>query len=86
MKNFSLFFKIKCRFYKKYVSLNMNNLLGLLIIVPVVITSIVVSIIENRRFRGITRKEAKQCVGVGWHNLIDILYDAKPRDTHVLQV
>ncbi len=35
---------------------------------------------------GITRREAKQCVGRGWERLIDKVYDAKPRSTHIIQV
>ena len=34
----------------------------------------------------ITREYAKECVGAGWHSLIDRLYDCKPEDTIVTQV
>ena len=36
--------------------------------------------------KGYTRKEAKDSVGKGWHNCIDILFDAKPEETRVAQV
>jgi len=29
---------------------------------------------------------AKTCVGKGWHKLLEILYDAMPKDTVVVQV
>jgi len=35
---------------------------------------------------GYSREEAKQSVGKGWGNLIDILFDAKPEETRVAQV
>jgi hypothetical protein len=34
----------------------------------------------------INRKDAKDCVGKGWHPLIDKLYDKKPRGVYVVQV
>ena len=32
------------------------------------------------------RKTAKLCVGKGWAKIIDILYDAMPEETEVVQV
>ena len=33
---------------------------------------------------GITREEAKECVGAGWANLLDVIYDRLPADTVVV--
>lgn len=38
------------------------------------------------KFSGISRKDAKTMVGKGWGWLLDILYDHKPRNIHVIQV
>lgn len=35
---------------------------------------------------GITREEAKKCVGAGWSNLLDVIYDRLPPAVVVCQV
>jgi hypothetical protein len=35
---------------------------------------------------GLTREQAKECVGQGWHNLLNFLYDRLPPSVYVAQV